>query len=292
MFDSSEKSGDWEDQQGLVGRLQYPNMLGRAEQMFNYVLRKYDEATEEHFYDTNSMGEMHWILARPDAFPPVDLLKPCTCQKASSPARSSLLRVLATPELADHILDYLVDISEHDLATGILDMSSFEEDPQMVTQVSMTILGLMLVNRWTFHLVACERQGLFLRVARLYGWMLPATARDWAAWSGLSKIDVSPDTALDWRGYLLKHLREETPHIRSRRRIYNMITQCVRGNDDAGNSAWRVGTLGYRPGFSAPLTWEWELTEAEEGTDVEPEHKASGLEESVGTDDEIDHSAE
>jgi hypothetical protein len=242
-------------------RLVYPNMGDRTEQLFNYALPSEEDSSK---HDPRTMNDLQWILARPTVFPHVAKSETCACTTRAHSTKESLIwGVLGIPELLDRILQHLTNVSEEGLARDVMVMKSFEEDSLSVRQATTTLLSLLAVNKWFSHALQCQRQGLFLRIARLYGWMLPASAQDWVSWAGEKPIDRSLNTSLDWRAYLITHLRCESPHIKSRLRIFRMITQCIRGSENEEDT-WHVGSRGYRPGLEAPEPWLWET-----GNDVD-----------------------
>jgi hypothetical protein len=251
---------DYAVDQGLIDHLTYRNT--RAGQSFEYVQRR--EINGVYCYDPASMDELQWLLARPDVFPELRTSTPCTCTMRNVTDESApCMRVFTMPELLDAILGFLVDISDEALADAVMELESDEHDPAPVLQSTTTLLALSEASQFFFHAVVCERQGVFLRLARLYGWMLPATPADWASWTNEQPLDLCLGTRFDWRQYVLQHLRGEDPHASSRRRIFSMVTQCVKGVDNSQQSergwALQVGEPGYRPGLVTPKAWSWEI---------------------------------
>jgi hypothetical protein len=269
---------DYITDHGLIDKLTYH--YDRTGQSFDYV--QWCQVDGVDYYDLASLDELQWILARPDVFPKLQTRMPCTCTVRSVIDESvPSMRVFTVPELLNTILSFLLDISDQALADAVMELESDEHDPAPVVQSTATLLALSEVDWFFFHTVVCERQGLFLRLARLYGWMLPATPADWASWRSEQPLDSRLGTRRDWREYVLQHLRGEDPHAKSRRRIFSMVTQCVKGVDSNSNSqmpgwqwALQVGEPGYRPGFTVPKAWSWEIT----GGSKEKDH-ADGEEE-------------
>jgi hypothetical protein len=238
----------------------------RCDQGFDYAIEKRDPATQLSWYDPDTMDDMNWVLARPTVFPLL-LPSPAPFNFSASTSMTSSnapwAQLFAVPELLDAILEDAVGITAEQLADETHGGSSMMENPACLKSATSTLLALAQVNSFFAQAILQERQGLFLRIARLYGWMLPATPAEWVAWPNPRPLDLRLSTPFDWRAYVLTHLRGDDPHTKSRRRIYGMVTQFVKGTVDTHGRTWSVGEPGYRPGFAPPTPWSWELGDVE-----------------------------
>ncbi|KAL0575815.1 hypothetical protein V5O48_006169 [Marasmius crinis-equi] len=128
------------------------------------------------------------------------------------------------------------------------------------------LLSLAQADRWFYHAIVRDRQGLFIEAKRNFGWMLPCTPADWAHTTWPRELTRTPH--LDWRGYMVACLRKEDPHIRNRWRFNMMAVQIARGVDRSRfreswgrvwYGSWHAGKLGLRPELETPVTLDWEL---------------------------------
>ncbi|KAG7093375.1 hypothetical protein E1B28_007055 [Marasmius oreades] len=245
--------------QGLLHCVQYYDMENRNGQFFSYVvgrsLSRADSPDEMWYcYDLESMTDTAWILSRPNILPqPKPLaLAPVFEELASGP------RLFDVPELLDAVLVEIMSVSSDDIVREERDNAV--RDSPSVTAVVRTILSLSLVNRWFYRAIIHDRQGLFVRLASTFGWMLPCTPADWSNWpSELTPLSFSLTQPYDWREYLLTCLRKENPHVRNRWRFHRMTIQFARGRTGKGTFRWSVGKLGVPSDLDEPKPELWEL---------------------------------
>jgi hypothetical protein len=282
LFGSESPHRQWgaEGNLGLLKYVKYELMDQRYGQFFEYAISTLDTSTGQFWDDPESMSDMQWALARPTVFP---LLRPTSSfgvMKRTPPASSSLARLITIPELLNAIIERVVEITDQELADRVLNHPSIH-DATCLKLVTCTLLALSQVSSFFAMAILQECQGLFLRLARLYGWMLPVTPAEWASWPNARPLDLRLSTPFDWRAYVVTHLREEDPHARSRRRIYGMVTQFVKGTVDNDGRTWNVGKPNYRPDFEPPEPWGWEFAD-DELNDVDEVEEMVNMKEDEG----------
>ncbi|KAK7033589.1 hypothetical protein VNI00_012826 [Paramarasmius palmivorus] len=243
----------------LLPYFQYHDMDGRNEQYFGYAVRKWERGT--WFYDSESMDQTSWILARPNLLPAPDPLPPSS---ASLSCQSSV-RLFDIPELFDAILDSIVFVSTETIAAELVEDRHNFDSPSAIL-AARALLSLAQVDRWFYHAIVQKRQGLFLRAAHNFGWMLPCMPADWDEWPReLSPIKFDLFQQYDWRAYLLAFLRKDNAHVRNRWRFQMMTSTFSRGITAVSLDRsrviwhWRIGELGVKTSLEAPQSEAWEL---------------------------------
>jgi hypothetical protein len=245
---------------GLFYGVDYFDMEGRAQQSFEFTLMGETMVDGEPLWyeDPKSMEDLKWLFARPNVFPKVE---PLTYSGGPPPdmARTACMKMFANPELLNNILAGIVHVEQSHVAAE-LEQSSAWVSPCVVSSTS-SIFSLLQVSRFFHRAIVRDRQGLFLRLAHLHGWMLPVSPLEWApaSWPNASPIDLALQQPYDWRAYLLAFLRKENPHVRNRWRFHRMQIQFARLGSGTSKRKWLVGELGHRQSPEPPKAWEWEL---------------------------------
>ncbi|EIN08809.1 hypothetical protein PUNSTDRAFT_143517 [Punctularia strigosozonata HHB-11173 SS5] len=256
--------------QGLLYCLKYYDMEGRNGQEFGYAIARQtakedDPETVDRWDDPDTMEDTAWLLSRPMVLPIPEALD--VCPPATSPAeinqRAPWSKVFGVPELFNAILSAVVDLPLSVVAEELLEDATVFDPPSLVSATGTT-LALCEVNHFFHDAIIRHRQGLFLRLAWQYGWVLPSTPMEWEAWKdGLNAIDLRLDQSYDWRSYLLMFLRKEDRHVKNRWRMHRMSLQYARGRARPATEStpawrWNVGELGIRGCLSPPQRWSWE----------------------------------
>ncbi|KAG7093360.1 hypothetical protein E1B28_007042 [Marasmius oreades] len=254
------ESGD-----GLLYCVKYHDMEDRNRQNFGYAVerqtpQKYDPENVDRWYDPETMNDTAWILSRPSVLP---LPKALEVSPVIQPPASEARRVFDVPELLDAILTEVISIPEDVIVNELKDGGSVFDYPS-VLEATRSLLSLAQVDRWFYRAIVRDRQGLFLRLASSFGWMLPCIPADWSNWPNeLTPLSLTLTQSVDWRYYLLTCLRKEDLHVRNRFRFHRMTVQFARGrakkNSD-GETIWRwnVGQLGFTSSSERPEPKTWE----------------------------------
>ncbi|KAK7033590.1 hypothetical protein VNI00_012827 [Paramarasmius palmivorus] len=250
----------------LLPYFHYHDMEGRNKQFFGYAVKKIDTARQRWVNDTESMDQTSWILARPNLLPAPEPLLPSSVSLSCQCS----VRTFDIPELFDAILDSIVFVSSETIAAELLEDRRNFDSPSAIL-AARALLSLVQVDRWFYHAIVQERQGLFLRAAHNFGWMLPCTPADWCEWPReLSPIKFDLLQQYDWRAYLLAFLRKDNAHVRNRWRFQMMTSNFSRGitrfTRDYSTVIWRwnVGRLGVKTSLEAPRAETWEVEPSDE----------------------------
>ncbi|KAK1229029.1 hypothetical protein PQX77_007931 [Marasmius sp. AFHP31] len=246
-------------------QLKYHDMEDRAGQSFAYALErqtpsKDDPDNVDRWFDPETMKDTAWILSRPTLLPPP---KPLPESPAIQPPATDSRRLFGVQELLDTILKELITVPDEDILNELKDRNTL--DPPSVVKAAQFLLSLAQVDRWFYRAIIINRQGLFLRLASRFGWMLPCTPADWSSWPAeLTPLSPALSQPFDWRAYLLTCVRKEDPHIRNRWRFHKMAVKCARGlawkmpSDGNGLRRWRAGELGVPSALEKPEPLPWE----------------------------------
>ncbi|KAF9263900.1 hypothetical protein L218DRAFT_926721 [Marasmius fiardii PR-910] len=254
-----------ENGNGLLYCVKYYDMEGRNGQTFGYAVekqtpRKDDPENVDRWDDPETMNDTGWILSRPNLLPSPKALETST---VIQPPASETRRVFDVQELLDAILTEVVSVPE-DVIVGELKEDGSVFDSPSVIQATQSLLALAQVDRWFYRAIVRDRQGLFLRLAFKFGWMLPCVPADWANWPrDVTPLSLTLTQSFDWREYLLTCLRKEDLHIRNRWRFHRMTVQFARGRalqNGEGKTTWRwsAGQLGVISGLERPEPRSWE----------------------------------
>ncbi|KAL0581795.1 hypothetical protein V5O48_000274 [Marasmius crinis-equi] len=250
---------------GLLYILKYYDMEERTGQYFGYAREKQtpmkdDPHNVDRWKDPATMEDTAWILSRPTVLPPPEPLpETIIIQPPISDAR----RLFDVQELLDVILTELVSVSGKDIINELSRTNVF--DPPSVIKAAQSLLSLAQVDRWFYRAVIRDRQGLFLRLASSFGWMLPCTPADWSSWPAeLTPLSFALSQPYDWRGYLLKCVRKEEPHVHNRWRFHKMTVQIARGRyqvNAEGETTFTfvAGKLGLPSTGEKPEPAPWEV---------------------------------
>ncbi|RGP61003.1 hypothetical protein FSPOR_10317 [Fusarium sporotrichioides] len=154
---------------GKINSVDYYEIGKRYDDMFDY----------DEFSATTSSSEtsheLEWLLSRPTYLPiPQDLHLVTTKGLVFKPG----YKVFDIPELFDNILKHIVDVPLNNIASE-LEISGQSFEAPSVVIAAQTLLSLAQVNRSFYHAIVGNRQGLFLKVMRNFGWMLPFSPADW-----------------------------------------------------------------------------------------------------------------
>ncbi|KAF9260877.1 hypothetical protein L218DRAFT_989357 [Marasmius fiardii PR-910] len=293
--------------QGLLYSVDYYDMEERNGQSFGFAIERYEPPEDRPdlpkgtWWDPESMEDTKWILARPTVLPAPEPLEPSIVQPSAVTER----KVFEVSELFDAILNAIVDLppeiieselkangkgnekSSKNSEDGQEEEEDEEEDeepifesPSAVTAAE-TLLSLAQVDRWFYHSIIRNRQGIFLQALRNFGWMLPCTPADWAhsKWPEelTTQTPLWKQANRDWRRYMIACFRRDDPHLLNRWRFNMMAVQFARGtdrhkSDENPDWFWNVGKLGVKSSLEKPDAQVWEITpenEDDEGDDDE-----------------------
>jgi hypothetical protein len=236
-------------------------MKNRAGQGFEY-----DFLVMEDDEDSNleRLKELQWLLARPTYLPAPQKLQLSLGEGRSLQARSKVFEI---PEILDNIIDHIVDVPI-DVIESELKESHGTFEAQSAITAAKTLLSLAQVDRSFYQAVVGNRQDVFLTAIRNFGWILPFTPADWSdsGWpeSVLNNAALVRESDIDWRAYLLKCMRKETPNICNRWRLYKMAVQFARGRnghrfEKNSTCIWNSGSLGFKSDLQKPNTKGWEV---------------------------------
>ncbi|EIN08746.1 hypothetical protein PUNSTDRAFT_44305 [Punctularia strigosozonata HHB-11173 SS5] len=249
---------------GPIFAVGYYDMDGRNNQAFGYAVLR---ITEARWDDPDTMEDTVWLLSPPTMLPLPECLDThwSEASRAQSSEHAACMKVFGIPELLDAILFAVVDLPVSVAAAELsTDVTHTIFDPPSLVSATKTILALCQVNRFFWEGINRYRQGLFLRLAWQYGWMLPCSPVEWQAWKGrCDTLDLRLEQPYDWRSYLLTFLRKEERHVRNRWRMHRMSVQFARGYRYTAaqvgrDMEWSLGQLGLRSSLSPPDAWPWE----------------------------------
>ncbi|KAJ7652597.1 hypothetical protein B0H17DRAFT_1147339 [Mycena rosella] len=253
---------------GLLYCLKYYEMDGRNGQEFGYAVsqqtaREGEPDCVDRWDDPESMEATAWILSRPNCLPIPAVTAPHVNSESSSPAEC--MKIFGVPELLNLVLSTIVEVTPRDAARELKESAAVFDPPSLLS-ATRTLLSLSQVDHFFHAAITRHRQGLFLRLALQYGWMLPCAPAEWTSWrdrAGPELDSLRLEQPLDWRAYLLGFLRKEDRVVRSRWRMHRMAVQCARGRarpatDTSAAWRWSVGELGSRSGVAPPEAWAWE----------------------------------
>ncbi|KAJ6499024.1 hypothetical protein C8R45DRAFT_101340 [Mycena sanguinolenta] len=255
---------------GLLYCLKYYDMEGRNIQDFGYAVcretpREDEPDCVDRWDDPESMEDTAWILSRPTRLTPPTVLETSTVTAEYAKSGTACMQVFGVPELLNLVLSTVIEVPPHDVAKELKESAADFDAPSFIS-ATQSVLALCLVDRYFYNEIIGHRQGLFLRLATQYGWMLPCTPADWVEWRQQSgpELDLRLDQALDWRKYVLTFLRKEDRVVKNRWRFHRMTVQYARGRTRPAAEkipAWRwsVGELGLPSSIVSPETSSWEL---------------------------------
>ncbi|KAJ6474164.1 hypothetical protein C8R45DRAFT_1160359 [Mycena sanguinolenta] len=254
---------------GLLSVLEYYDMEGRNDQFFRYALLRdtlsqddsEPEKCEECWDDPESMEDAAWLLSRPTRLTPPTALEPLTVTAEYANSGTACMQVFGVPELLDLVLSAVIEVSPHDITMELKEPDTDFDDAPSLISATESLLALCPVDCYLHNRIIGDCQGLFLRLATRYGWMLPSTPADWVEWRQQSgpKLDLRLDQSFDWRKYLLSFLRKEDRVVRNRWRFHRIAVQYARGQADPAFTRWGAGELGLASSTVSPEAWSWEL---------------------------------
>ncbi|KAJ6591155.1 hypothetical protein DFH09DRAFT_1306782 [Mycena vulgaris] len=271
---------------GLLYCLEYYEMDGRNGQEFGYAIRRQTPRAGEpncvdRWDDPDSMEDTAWILTRPTSLP-IPAIIEASPPTIISGLPADCMKVFDIPELLDLVLSTIIEVPPSVRATELKE-SGTNFDPPCLISATQSLLALCQVNHFFHDAVTRHRQGLFLRLALQYGWMLPSTPADWREWRARSgpELDMCLEQPLDWRGYLLTFLRKKDRAVRNRWRMHRMTVQFARGRARLATATepswrWSVGQLGLRSSIVPPEEWAWEQMEEGNRRGTEMDARAGG----------------
>ncbi|KAF4449468.1 hypothetical protein F53441_7262 [Fusarium austroafricanum] len=240
---------------GLLHCVDYGEMTYRAGQVFEYDFWEIEEGDASSPEPTKVM---EWLFARPTFLPAPQKLQLLTIE-GPTPGR----RVFEIPELLDNILEHIVDVPANVIQSELKASDEIFEAPSAVT-AAKALVSLAQVNRSFYQAIVGNRQGLFLKATRNFGWMLPFSPADWSdsEWPDavLEDTALARGSKIDWRAYMLKCIRKTTPNIRNRWRLHKMAVRFARGRNGHGsNCVWNAGSLGFKPDLQKSDANGWEV---------------------------------